>query len=135
MLMSARLNDLAVKLIEGKNFAFVATLEKDGSPQVTPVWVDREGDTILINTALGRAKEKNLRRDPRVAMAVANQDNAYQSVMIRGEVSEITENGADAHIDKLAKKYLGKDRYPYRQPGEKRVIVKIKPTRVVGWSP
>ena len=121
------LSDNARRLIQGKNFGHLATLNPDGSPQVTPVWVDLEGDLVLINTARGRIKERNVKRDPRVALSVFDQDNPYDKAIIRGEVVEITEEGADRHIDHLAKKYLGKDKYPWGQAGYKRVILKIKP--------
>lgn len=113
-------------LLQKKVFVHFATEMKDGSPQVSPVWVDVEGDTILINSALGRLKDKNVRRDPRVALSLTDPENPYHSVSIRGRVTEITEEGADAHVDKLAKKYLGKDKYPGRTPGEKRVLYKIE---------
>jgi len=119
-----------VKLIEGKNFAHFATLMPDGSPQISVVWIDREGDIILVNTAKGRVKEKNVKRDPRVALSIADQQNPYHAAFIRGRVLEVTSNGAEAHIDKLAKKYLGEDKYP-RAPSEKRVIIKIEPTHIV----
>jgi PPOX class probable F420-dependent enzyme len=125
------LPELALKLLtEGKNFAAVATLMPDGSPQVTIVWVDSDGKHVIFNTAEGRIKTKNLRRDSRVAVAVMNSENPYQQVMIRGHVVEMTHEGADAHIDRLAKKYLGVDKYPHRAPGEQRVIVKIIPEHI-----
>lgn len=108
-------------------FVHVTTLMPDGSPHSSPVWVDLEGDTILINSAQGRVKDKNMRRDPRVAISVTDPDNPYKSLMVRGKVTQITQDGADAHIDKMAKKYLGKDKYPFRQPGEVRVIYKVEP--------
>lgn len=118
----------AIKLIEGKNFGYLATVMKDGSPQVTPVWVDHEGrDYILVNTALGRIKQKNAKRKPKVAISIADASNQYEKVNVRGVVTEQTTKGADEHIDKLAKKYLGKETYPYRSPNEKRVILKIRP--------
>lgn len=123
------------QLFQGKNFAHFATLMKDGSPQVTPVWVDIDGNYILINTAEGRIKQKNVARDPRVAVSVADQSNPYNMVTVQGTVVEQTTNGADAHIDKMAKKYMGLDKYPLRAPGEKRVILKIKPEQVYHWSP
>lgn len=125
-----RLTSKAVKLIEGKNFAHIATLMPDGSPQVSPVWIDHEDDRILVNTAVGRVKQKNLTRDPRVAISIADQSNPYDKVVIRGRVLSQTNQGADAHIDKLAKKYIGKDRYPWRAPAEKRIIIKIEPNRI-----
>lgn len=117
-------------LIEGPNFAHLATLMPDGSPQVTPVWVDLDGDTILVNTAEGRVKTRNLDRDPRVALSIADGQNPYRYIQVRGRVIERTHEGADAHIDKLAKKYLGQDRYPFRRPGEQRVIFRIQPEHV-----
>jgi PPOX class probable F420-dependent enzyme len=120
------------KLIEDKNFAFFATLMENGSPQVTPVWVDLEKNTntILINTAEGRLKQENVDRDPRVAISVANNNNPYEMVTIRGRVIEQITEGANEHIDKLAKKYLNLDKYPFMSPEEKRVILKIKPKKI-----
>ncbi|GIW16102.1 MAG: PPOX class F420-dependent enzyme [Tepidiforma sp.] len=117
-------------LFEKPNFGHLATLMPDGSPQVTPVWVDIDGDTILINTAEGRVKTRNLDRDGRVAISVADQQNPYRYIQVRGRVVARTHEGADAHIDRLAKKYLGQDRYPFRQPGEQRVIFRIQPEHV-----
>jgi PPOX class probable F420-dependent enzyme len=111
-------------------FANLATLMPDGSPQVTPVWVDYDGAYVRVNSAKGRVKDKNMRRDKRVALSIQDPDNPYCYLAVRGEVTEITENGADTHIDALAKKYLGKDRYPFRSPGEVRVIYKIRPERI-----
>ena len=111
-------------------FAHVATLMPDGSPQVTPVWCDYDGALIWLNSAKGRLKDKNMRRDKRVALSIQDPDNAYRYLAIRGEVVEITENGADAHIDAMAKKYLGKEKYPSRAPGEIRVIYKVRPLKV-----
>jgi PPOX class probable F420-dependent enzyme len=118
------------KLLEGRNFAFVATLMKDGWPQITPTWVDLEDGKILVNTAEGRLKQKNISRDDRIAISVADQNNPYHMVTVRGSVVEQTKEGADEHIDKLAKKYLGVDKYPLRSPNEKRIMIKIKPERV-----
>ena len=118
-------------LFENKNFAFVATSMKDGSPQITPTWVDVEDNLILINTALGRLKQKNLKRDPRIAVSVADNNNPYEMVTVRGEVIEqVTGEAAEIHIDKMAKKYIDKDKYPGRSPGERRVLLKVKPTKV-----
>lgn len=117
-------------LFEKKSFAHVATVGRDGAPQVTPVWCDFDGTHVRFNTARGRVKEANLKRNPRVALAVQDPDNPYRYLQVRGRVVEMTEQGADAHIDALAKKYLGQDRYPYRQPGEARLMVKIAPERV-----
>jgi len=128
------ISDIAVRqLFEGKNFVYIASLMKDGSPQVTPTWVDIDNDTILVNTAVGRLKHKNISRDGRVALAIADQDNPYNMVTIRGKVvDQIIGQEAEEHIDKLAKKYLGKDKYPFRAPGERRVLLKIKPEKVFG---
>ena len=120
------------KLLKDKNFAFIATLMPDGSPQITPVWIDIDNNTntILVNTASGRKKLDNISRDPRVAISVANQLNPYEMVAIRGEVVQQDTNSADEHIDKLAKKYLDLDKYPFRTPNEKRVVLKIKPDKI-----
>jgi PPOX class probable F420-dependent enzyme len=127
------ITDPSIKsLFENKNFAFVATSMKDGSPHVTPTWVDIEDSYILINTALGRVKQKNVARDPRVSLSVADNNNPYHMVTVNGEIVEqITGEEAEKHIDKLAKKYLNKDKYPGRAPGEKRILLKIKPKKVV----
>ncbi len=132
--MAANLNSEQRQLIEGRNFAHLATLMPDGTPQVTPVWVDYDGRYLLVNSAEGRVKVRNARRDPRVALDVADQENPYKMVTVRGRVTETTNEGADEHIDKMAKKYLGQDRYPYRQPGERRVILKIEPEHVSAWG-
>jgi PPOX class probable F420-dependent enzyme len=128
--MSQSIPDKYRDLFTKRAFASLATIMPDSSPQVTPVWVDLEGDLVVVNTARGRQKDKNMRRDPRVALAVIDPENPYRYLEIRGRVAEITEEGADAHIDKMAKKYLGADKYPYRQPSETRVIFKIQPERV-----
>ncbi len=120
-------NDL---LTAKKAFANLATINADGTPQVTPVWFDWDGSRIRINTARGRLKDKNLRRTPSVALAIMDPDNPYRYVQVRGRVAAVTETGADAHIDSLAKKYMGQDRYPYRKAGEVRVIFTIAPDRV-----
>ena len=111
-------------------FAQLATVNADGSPQVTPVWVDYDGTHVIVNTARGRVKAKNLERNPRVAMAIADPENPYRYLGVQGRVVEMIGQGAEAHIDKMAKKYLNKDSYPYRQPGEQRVIVKIVPEKI-----
>src|SRR5574340_986168 len=117
-------------LFNKKAFGSLGTLMPDGSPQVTPVWVDREGDTILVNTAKGRQKDKNIQRDPRVSVTLIDPDNPYRYLEIRGRVVETTDKGAKDHIDKMAKKYLGVDKYPYAQPGEQRLLLRIEPERV-----
>lgn len=111
-------------------FAHIATVMPDGSPQVTPVWFDYDGSHIRVNSAKGRIKDKNMRRNKKVALSIQDPDNAYRYLAVQGDVDEITEQGADAHIDQLAKKYLGKDKYPFRGPGEVRVIYKIRPEKI-----
>ena len=116
-------------LFNKKAFASLATLMPDGKPQVTPVWADFDGQHVIVKSAKGRVKDRNMRRDPRVSLALIDPDNPYRYLQLQGRVVEITENGADQHIDKMAKKYLGVDKYPGRQPGEVRVIYKIEPER------
>lgn len=123
--MSVSFPDKYRDLFQKKAFAAFTTLMPDGTPQTTPVWVDYSGDEIVVNSAVGRQKDKNVRRDPRVALAIVDPDNPYRYVEVRGRVREITQNGAEDHIDAMARKYLGKDKYPYRQPGEQRVLYKI----------
>lgn len=117
-----------------KAFANIATVMKDGSPQVTPVWVDYADGKIRVNTARGRVKARTLRPGARVALAITDPDNAYRYLQVRGRVLNVTEEGADAHIDSLAKKYLGQDRYPFRQAGEVRVKCEIEPTSAHGMA-
>jgi PPOX class probable F420-dependent enzyme len=117
-------------LLEKPAFGNLGTIMKDGSPQVTPVWVDYDGKHVRFNSALGRVKDKNVRRDPRVAVTLQDPANPYRYLEIRGRVVEITQNGADDHINKLSQKYLGKPVYPFRQPGEVRVLYKIAPEKV-----
>ena len=116
-------------LFNKKAFASLATVMPDGNPQVTPVWCDFDGKHVLVNSAKGRVKDRNMRHDPKVSLALIDPDNPYRYLQVQGYVAEITENGADQHIDKMAKKYLGKDKYPFRQPGEVRVLYKIEPDR------
>src|ERR1700741_685784 len=110
-------------------FAHLATLMREGSPQVTPVWVDYDGKYVRVNSALGRVKDKNMRRDPRVSLSIQDPENPYRYLEIRGKVVEITQNGAADHINKLSQQYLGQAVYPYRQPGEQRVLYKIEPEK------
>ena len=123
------------KLLLGKNFASFATLMDDGSPHVAPTWIDYDGKNILVNTAAGRIKEKNVKNDKRVALSIPNESNPYEMVTIRGTVEEITEKNADAHVDKLAKRYLGLDKYPFRSTTEKRIILKIVPRKIFHQKP
>ena len=127
--MAATIPEKYQDLFQKKAFANLATLMPDGKPQVTPVWCDFDGKHVLVNSAKGRVKDRNMRRDPRVSMALIDPDNPYRYLQLQGRVVEITENGADQHIDRMAKKYLGLDKYPNRQPGEVRVIYKIEPDR------
>jgi PPOX class probable F420-dependent enzyme len=127
MIMSETIAPQYLDLFQKRAFAHLATLMPDGRPQVTPVWCDFDGTYVRINSAKGRVKDRNMRRDPRVTLSIQDPDNPYRYLEVRGRVVEITEDGADAHIDSLAKKYLGVDTYPYRQPGETRVIYKIRP--------
>src|SRR5919205_65174 len=117
-------------LFQKPAFGSLATLNPDGSPQVTPVWTDFDGKNIIVNTAKGRVKHRNLQREPRVAISIFDPENPYRYLGIQGRVTEMTETGADAHIDKMAKKYLNKDKYPFRQPGEERILLKITPDKV-----
>lgn len=116
-------------LFKKRALAHLATLMPNGSPQSTPVWFDEQDGFVRVNSAKGRLKDKNMRRDARVALSIHDPDNLYRYLEIRGKVVEITESGADAHIDSLAKKYMGVDKYPLRKPGEQRVIYKIAPER------
>jgi len=129
--MPVKLTANTIRLIEGVNFAYLATLMPDGSPQVSPVWIDREGDVILVNTAAGRVKQKNTARDKRVAISISNHDSPYEKVIIRGRVIAQTFEGAETHIDKLAFKYTGAKKYQRSSPDEKRIIIKIEPFRIV----
>ena len=135
MQINREIDDSVIQLLTGKNFAFVATLMKDGSPQITPTWIDFDGKSILINTAEGRVKQKNVSRDPHLAISIVDQNNPYNMLTIRGKVIEQTLNGADDHIDKLAKRYLGVDKYPFRSQNEKRVIIKVQPEKVFYMKP
>ncbi len=117
-------------LFEKKGFSHLATIMPDGSPQVTPVWVELESGEVVVNSAKGRQKDLNMRSRPRVALSIQDPENPYRYLEVRGTVVDITENGGDAHIDKLANKYLGVDEYPYRQEGEVRVIYRIRPERI-----
>jgi PPOX class probable F420-dependent enzyme len=110
--------------------AHLATVMADGRPQVTPIWFSYENGRIVLNSARGRVKDRNMRERPQVALSIVDPDNAYRYLQIMGEITQVTEEGGDAHIDTLAKKYLGKDRYPWRQPGEVRVLYYVTPERV-----
>ena len=117
-------------ILKKPSFAHLATLMADGSPQSSPVWIDTDGPRLVVNSAQGRVKDRNMRRDPRVAISVADPENPYRCLMIRGRVTKITKDGADEHINRMAKKYLNVDEYPFRQPGEVRVLYYIEPESV-----
>jgi len=117
-------------LFSKKAFANIATLMPDGGPQATPVWIDFDGTYVIVNSARGRQKDRNMRRNPKVALSIMDPDNPYRYLEVRGRVTEITEEGAAAHINKMAKKYLGVEKYPYAQPGEVRVLYKIQPQHI-----
>ena len=125
--MAAAIPEKYLDLLAKKSFAHLATLMPDGAPQSTPVWCDYDGTHVLINSARGRQKDKNMKRGSRVALSLLDPENPYRYLEIRGEIVEVTEDGAEEHIDKMAMKYLGVDRYPYRTAGEIRVLYKIRP--------
>lgn len=120
------------ELFEAANYAHLATINEDGSPQVSPVWQDVEDGLIRINTARGRVKDRNMTRDPRVALSITDRDDPYTRAYVQGEVVEATEEGAVEHIDALSQKYDGVTPYPALTPGMVRVIYKIRPTKVAG---
>ena len=130
----APLTEKQAKLFTDRNWGVIATIRKDGSPQATPVWIDYDGENVLVNSARGRTKVENVERDPRATVTVlpaADQQSGY--VMVSGP-ARIVEEGALEHIDMLAKKYLGEDKYPYLGPGEQRVIIEIRPELVDGYG-
>ena len=128
--MATQIPQAFAALLESKAFGHFATLMPDGTPQVTPVWVGREGSNVVVNSAKGRTKDRNIRANPKVGLSIADPDNPYRHLSIRGEVVEIRAEGAEAHIDSLAKRYMGVDEYPYKREGEERVIYVIRPDGV-----
>jgi PPOX class probable F420-dependent enzyme len=130
--MAVQLTAEQRKLLDGKNFAFVATLADDGSPQVTPVWIEYDGKHVVFNTEQKRAKVRHMKRDPRISISIADHENPYHYIEIRGKVVEITATGAFEGIDRLAKKYIGQDKYPWNKPDDVRVVVKVQPEKVLG---
>ena len=132
--MAIKLPQTVKKILEDKAYGHVITLNASGTPQVTMVWVDVDGDEVVFNTAEGRTKPKNLRRDPRIVISVQDRNDPQAHMVFHGTAS-VTEAGADAHIDKLAKRFLGADKYPFRQPGEKRLMVRVKVDRIGGYGP
>ncbi|HUB36007.1 MAG TPA: PPOX class F420-dependent oxidoreductase [Solirubrobacteraceae bacterium] len=132
--MSATIEGRSEELLRAKNFCTVSTINPDGSVHAAPVWVDVQDGRPVVNSAEGRVWPRNLERDPRATLTVQNLENPYEYVSIRGRVGERTHEGADAHIDALAKKYLDQDSYPFRQPGEQRVIIRFEPDSVHVWG-
>jgi PPOX class probable F420-dependent enzyme len=130
--MPVQLTDAQKKFLTDKNFAHVATINKDGSPQVSPVWVDFDGTYVIVNSEKKRHKVRNLKRDPRVSLSIQDGANPYSYLEIRGRVVEITDSGAAAGIDKLAKKYIDQDKYPWNKPDDIRIVIKIVPEHVTG---
>lgn len=129
---NASLSDAARELLRRPVFAHLATVDADGTPHVTPMWVDVDGDHVVFNTAAGRRKVRNIERSARVGVSVVDTADPYtQRLALEGTVVAVTEEGADAHIDALARKYLGLDAYPWRQPGERRLKVLVRPDRVL----
>jgi PPOX class probable F420-dependent enzyme len=127
----ATIPDAYLDLLQQKKaFASLATVMPDGTPQVTPVWFDYQGGVVRVNSAKGRTKTRNMRQGAAVALSIMDPDNAYRYVQVRGKVTRVTEEGASAHIDALAKKYIGQDKYPWSRPGEVRVTFEITPTAV-----
>jgi PPOX class probable F420-dependent enzyme len=126
----AKLSEKEAALFRGRNWGTVTTLRSDGSPHSTPVWIDTDGESVIFNTAVGRAKERHLRRDPRVSVVVLPADDQQSGYVSVTGTAEIIEDGAVDHIHKMAKKYIDQDQYPWLQPGEQRVIVKITPEKV-----
>jgi PPOX class probable F420-dependent enzyme len=132
--MAIKLPESVKKVLQDKAYGHVVTFNAAGRPQITMVWMDVEGDEVLFNTADGRIKPRNLRANPRIVVSVQDRNTPQAYMVIHGQAS-ITEAGADAHIDKLAKRFLGADKYPYRRPGEKRLVVRVKVDRIGGFAP
>lgn len=132
--MAITLPQSVKKIMQDKAYGHVVTVGPEGKPQVTMVWMDVDGDEVVFNTAEGRLKPRNLRRDPRVIISVQDRNDAQSHMVFHGKAT-VTEAGADQHIDKLAKRFLGADKYPFRRPGEKRLLVRIKVDRIGGYGP
>jgi PPOX class probable F420-dependent enzyme len=130
----AKLSEKQARLFTDRNWGVIATVREDGSPQATPVWIDYDGDSVLVNSAYGRTKVKNIERDPRATVTVLPAENQQAGYVMVSGSAELVDDGAREHIDKLARKYLGEDKYPYLGPGEQRVIIKIRPERVDGYG-
>jgi PPOX class probable F420-dependent enzyme len=127
---TSALSSEARDFLGARAYVHLATLMADGSPQVSPVWVETDGDLIVVNSAAGRVKDKNIRRDSRVALSATHPDDPFKALMIRGRVVKVTEEGAEDGIDRLARKYIGGERYEWRRPGEVRVAYYIQPETV-----
>jgi PPOX class probable F420-dependent enzyme len=130
----AMLSEKQAKLFTDRNWGVIATVREDGSPQATPVWVDYDGEAVLVNSAYGRTKVKNVQRDPRATVTVLPAEDQQSGYVMVSGTAELVDEGAREHIEKLAKKYLGEDRYPYLGPDERRVIIRIHPERVDGFG-
>jgi hypothetical protein len=132
--MAASLNEKQLKFITDKSFGHIATINKDGSPQVSPVWLDWDGRHLIVNSEQKRLKVRNIKRDPRVAVSIQDPANPYSYIEIRGRAVDVTSEGAMDGIDRLAKKYMGQDKYPLHQPGDVRVVIKVAPEHVTGMN-
>ncbi|MEK7371184.1 MAG: PPOX class F420-dependent oxidoreductase [candidate division NC10 bacterium] len=132
--MAIALPQSVKKILQDKAYGHVVTFNAEGKPQPTMVWMDVEGDEVLFNTAEGRLKPKNLRRDPRVIISVQDRNDPQSYMVFHGRAS-VTESGADEQIDTLAQRFLGVDKYPFRRPGEKRLVVRVKVDRIGGYGP
>jgi PPOX class probable F420-dependent enzyme len=132
--VAIKLPESAKKVLQDKAYGHVVTRGPAGQPQLTMVWIDADGDEVLFNTAEGRLKPRNLKSDPRVSISVQDRNDPQAYMVLHGRAT-VTEAGADAHIDKLAKRFLGVDKYPFRQPGEKRLLVRVKVDRIGGYGP
>jgi PPOX class probable F420-dependent enzyme len=130
--MAVQLTDAQKKFLMDKNFGHIATINKDGSPQASPVWVDFDGTHVIVNSEKKRRKVRNLKRDPHVSLSITDAANPYSYIEIRGRVVEITDKGGFEGIDKLAKKYIGQDTYPWNKPDDVRVVIKIVPEHITG---
>jgi PPOX class probable F420-dependent enzyme len=129
--MAVKLTPDQERILKSPVFAHIATINPDGSPQNSPVWIEYDGTHVLVNSEEKRRKVKNVKRNPNVSISVQKSDNPYSYLEIRGKVVDVTREGAFEDIDRLAKKYMGQDKYPYNQPDDQRVILKIEPTRVL----
>jgi PPOX class probable F420-dependent enzyme len=130
--MAITLTEKHKKLITDKNFGHIATLNQDGSPQVTPVWIELDGNHLVVNSEQKRKKVRNLKRDPRVSVSIQNAENPYQYIEIRGRAVEITDKGGFEGIDRLSAKYTGQEKYPGNAPGDVRIVIRIEPEHISG---